>query len=80
MAGHTWVADVGRDNAARLADESPLEPQRRPQDLGDGRVRLDERALEAARGLGADEDGHVTDNDELLMWIHLDAYSLLADD
>jgi hypothetical protein len=71
MAGHTWVADVGRDNAARLADESPLEPQRRPQD---------ERALEAARGLGADEDGHVTDNDELLMWIHLDAYSLLADD
>jgi hypothetical protein len=75
-----WVVEVGRTNAAWLATESRtarLAREYRPVDLGDGRVRYSTRALGAARELGEEEDGFLTDDaDGLRVWIGDDAYEL----
>jgi hypothetical protein len=79
-----WVADVGADNARWLATESRtarLASEYRPRDLGDGRVEYNALALGAARELGEEEDGYITDDgDGLRVWIEDDAYEMLADD
>ena len=64
-----------RWTAARLASEY------RPRDLGDGRVEYNALALGAARELGEEEDGYITDDgDGMRVWIEDDAYEMLADD
>jgi hypothetical protein len=79
-----WVADVGADNARWLATESRtarLASEYRPRDLGDGRVEYNALALGAARELGEEEDGYITDDgDGMRVWIEDDAYEMLADD
>jgi hypothetical protein len=79
-----WVADVGVDNARWLATESRtarLAAEYRPRDLGDGRVEYNGLALGAARELGEEEDGYITDDgDGLRVWIAEDAFDMLADD
>lgn len=83
MARH-WVAEVGADNARFLATEcrtARLASEYRPVDLGDGRVAFSERALDAIRELGEEEDGYITDDgDGMRVWIEDDAYEMLADD
>jgi hypothetical protein len=78
------VADVGADNARWLATESRtarLASEYRPRDLGDGRVEYNALALGAARELGEEEDGYITDDgDGMRVWIEDDAYEMLADD
>jgi hypothetical protein len=78
------VADVGVDNARWLATESRtarLASEYRPRDLGDGRVEYNSLALGAARELGEEEDGYITDDGEgMRVWIQDDAYEMLADD
>jgi hypothetical protein len=79
-----WVAEVGSENARWLATESRtarLASEYRPRDLGDGRVEYNALALGAARELGEEEDGYITDDgDGLRVWIQDDAYEMLADD
>jgi hypothetical protein len=79
-----WVADVGAENARWLATESRtarLASEYRPRDLGDGRVEYNALALGAARELGEEEDGYITDDgDGMRVWIEDDAYEMLADD
>lgn len=78
---HTWVVDVGVENAARLARESRtalLAPEYRPVDIGGGRVRYSHRALGSARELGPEEDGYLTEDGEgLRVWIGEDAFELV---
>jgi hypothetical protein len=80
MRNQTWVADVGPENAAWLATESRtarLAPEFRPRDLGDGRVELRPRALDASREMGEEEDGYISDDGEgLRIWIGDDAFEL----
>ena len=84
MRNQRWVADVGVDNARWLATESRtarLASEYRPRDLGDGRVEYSSLALGAARELGEEEDGYITDDGEgMRVWIQDDAYEMLADD
>ena len=84
MSNQRWVADVGVDNARWLATESRtarLASEYRPRDLGDGRVEYSALALGAARELGEEEDGYITDDGEgMRVWIQDDAYEMLADD
>lgn len=83
MAERMYVAQVGEENAARLANESRtawLAQEYRPHDIGDGRIRLSERALGASRELGEEEDGAITDDaDGLRIWIGDDAYDLVRE-
>jgi hypothetical protein len=76
----SWVADVGPDNTRWLATESRtarLAREYRPADAGGGRVRYSARALDAARELGEEEDGYLTDDgDGLRVWIGDDAFDL----
>ncbi|MCO1656529.1 hypothetical protein [Pseudonocardia humida] len=80
MRDERWVGEVGEDNARWLATESRtarLASEYRPRDLGDGRVEYGYRALDAARELGEEEDGYLTDDAEgLRVWIGDDAYEL----
>ena len=80
MRDEAWVVEVGEANAAWLAAESRtarLAREYRPVDLGDGRVRYNARALGAARELGEEEDGFLTDDaDGLRVWIGDDAFEL----
>ncbi|MFR9804679.1 hypothetical protein ACL02T_20690 [Pseudonocardia sp. RS010] len=80
MRDEAWVAEVGEANAAWLATESRtarLAREYRPVDLGDGRVRYSARALGAARELGEEEDGYLTDDaDGLRVWIGDDAFEV----
>ncbi|MCE0764355.1 hypothetical protein LWC35_15760 [Pseudonocardia kujensis] len=80
MRDEAWVVEVGEANAAWLAAESRtarLAREYRPVDLGDGRVRYNARALGAARELGEEEDGFLTDDaDGLRVWIGEDAFEL----
>lgn len=80
MRNETWIADVGPENAVWLATESRtarLASEYRPVDLGDGRISYSERALGAARELGEEEDGFLTDDAEgLRVWIGDDAFEL----
>jgi len=75
-----WVGEVGEDNARWLATESRtarLASEYRPRDLGDGRIEYGHRALDAARELGEEEDGYLTDDaDGLRVWIGEDAFEL----
>ncbi len=75
-----YVAEVGADNARLLAHESRtavLAREYRPQDLGGGRVAYSELALGAARELGEEEDGAISDDaDRLRVWVGEDAYDL----
>ncbi|GAA1292721.1 hypothetical protein GCM10009609_71800 [Pseudonocardia aurantiaca] len=84
MRNQRWIADVGADNARWLAAESRtarLAAEYRPRDLGEGRVEYSALALSAARELGEEEDGYITDDgDGLRVWIEDDAYEMLADD
>ncbi len=84
MRNQRWIADVGADNAKWLATESRtarLAAEYRPRDLGEGRVEYSALALGAARELGEEEDGYITDDgDGLRVWIEDDAYEMLADD
>lgn len=84
MRNRTWLADVGTDNAAWLANDSRtafLAREYRPHDLGDGRIAFSELALGASRELGEEEDGCITDDaDGLRIWIGDDAYELEVDD
>lgn len=84
MTNQRWVADVGADNARWLATESRtarLAAEYRPRDLGDGRVEYTALALGAARELGEEEDGYITDDgDGLRVWIEDDAFELFTDD
>lgn len=77
----TWIAEVGIDHAAWLASESRtarLAREYRPRDLGDGRVALSARALDASRELGEEEDGYITDDGEgLRIWVGDDAFELV---
>ncbi|CAN5921962.1 hypothetical protein BH23ACT10_BH23ACT10_15180 [soil metagenome] len=77
-----YVADVGEDNARRLATESRtalLAPEYRPVDMGDGRIALNAQALGASRELGEDEDGAITDDgDGLRIWVGDDAFQLVS--
>jgi hypothetical protein len=46
-------------------------------DLGGGRISFSERALDAARELGEEEEGYITDDGEgLRVWLGEDAYEL----
>ncbi|HVL83193.1 MAG TPA: hypothetical protein VM367_02710 [Pseudonocardia sp.] len=80
MRDETWVADVGAEHAHWLATESRtarLAREYRPMDLGDGRISYSKRALGAARELGEEEDGYLTDDAEgLRVWIGDDAFEL----
>ena len=84
MTNQRWVADVGADNARWLATESRtarLAAEYRPRDLGDGRVEYTALALGAARELGEEEDGYITDDgDGLRVWIGDDAFEMATDD
>jgi len=75
-----WVGEVGEDNARWLATESRtarLASEYRPRDLGGGRIEYGHRALDAARELGEEEDGYLTDDaDGLRVWIGEDAFEL----
>jgi hypothetical protein len=75
-----YLAEVGEENAALLATESRtawLAREYRPQDVGDGRVRLSGLALGASRELGEGEDGAITDDaDGLRIWVGDEAYEL----
>jgi hypothetical protein len=48
-------------------------------DLGDGQVMLDEDAMAALRGLPPDRDGHVSDENELSLFIGGARYPLAAE-
>jgi hypothetical protein len=78
------VADVGADNARWLATESRtarLAAEYRPRELGGGRVEYSGLALGAARELGEEEDGYITDDgDGLRVWMGDDAFELVGDD
>ena len=80
MVEQSWVARVGVANAGWLATESRtarLAREYRPLDEGDGRIRYSTRALGAARELGEEEDGYLTDDGEgLRVWIGDDAFEL----
>jgi hypothetical protein len=75
----TYTAHIGRAEARWLADPArgPLSPagfygrgvSGQVTDLGDGHVLLDEEAVTALRGLPPDRDGHVSDEDGLLLSI-----------
>jgi hypothetical protein len=75
----TYTAHVGQAEARWLADmaRGPLSPAGfyglgpggMITDLGDGRVVLDENAMGALRGLPPGRDGHVRDQDGLLLCI-----------
>lgn len=84
MRNQLWVAEVGSDNARWLATESRtarLAAEYRPRDLGDGRIEYGHLALGAARELGEEEDGYITDDGEgLRVWIGDDAFELVGDD
>lgn len=84
MRNQRWVADVGAGNARWLATESRtarLAAEYRPRDVGDGRIEYSDLALGAARELGEEEDGYITDDGEgMRVWIQDDAYEMLADD
>lgn len=83
MHEQSWVADVGVDHAEWLATESRtarLAREYRPIDEGGGRIRYSTRALGAARELGEEEDGFLTDDgDGLRVWIGEDAFELELD-
>ncbi len=78
----TYVAEVGVDNARRLAVDSRtamLAREYRPIDLGDGRIALSALALGASTELGEEEDGAITDDAEgLRIWVGDDGYELLV--
>jgi len=80
MRNDVWEAEVGVEHAAWLATESRtarLAREYRPIDLGEGRVRYNGLALGAARELGEEEDGYLTeDGDGLRLWIGDDAFEL----
>lgn len=80
MHGQRWVAEVGIDNASWLATESRtarLAREYRPRDIGDGLVEFPALALGAARELGEEEDGYITDDgDGLRVWVGDDAFEL----
>ncbi len=80
MAPRRYVADVGDANAEFLATEcrtARLASEYRPVDLGGGRIALSERALDAIRELGEEEDGYITDDGAgLRIWIGEDAFEL----
>ncbi|MDT7631574.1 MAG: hypothetical protein QOI50_3504 [Pseudonocardiales bacterium] len=80
MATRSYVADVGEQNATFLAHQSRtafLASEYRPMDLGGGRISFSERALDAARELGEEEEGYITDDGEgLRVWLGEDAYEL----
>ncbi|MCX6467665.1 MAG: hypothetical protein NTW05_29390 [Pseudonocardiales bacterium] len=80
MSEQSWVADVGDEHAHWLATESRtarLAREYRPMDEGEGRIRYSARALGAARELGEEEDGYLTDDGEgLRVWIGDDAFEL----
>lgn len=85
MRNDSWVAEVGEDNAKWLATESRtarLAREYRPVDLGDGKVRYNALALGAARELGEEEDGFLTDDHEgLRVWIgDDDAFELVLEE
>jgi hypothetical protein len=73
----TYTADVGQAEARWLADPAhgPLSTAGfygqgiggLITDLRDGRVMLDENAVAALRGLPPDWDGHVSDQDGLVL-------------
>jgi hypothetical protein len=75
-----WVAEVGPDNAEWLATESRtarLAREYRPVAVGEGRIEYNPLALGAARELGEEEDGFLTDDAEgLRVWIGDDAFEL----
>lgn len=74
------MGEVGVANAGWLATESRtarLAREYRPRDLGDGRIEYSDLALGAARELGEEEDGYLTDDaDGLRVWLGDDAYEL----
>jgi hypothetical protein len=84
----TYTANIGRAEARWLADSArgPLSPagfygrgvSGQVTDLGDGYVLLDEEAVAALSGLPADRDGHVSDEDGLLLSIGGATYRLAA--
>ncbi|MBW0118710.1 hypothetical protein [Pseudonocardia abyssalis] len=80
MKSDVWEAEVGTDHAAWLATESRtagLAREYRPIDIGEGRIRYNYLALGAARELGEEEDGYLTDDAEgLRVWIGDDAFEL----
>jgi hypothetical protein len=80
MHGDRWVGEVGEDNARWLAAESRtarLASEYRPRDLGEGRIEYSDLALGAARELGEEEDGFLTDDgDGLRVWIGDDPFDL----
>ncbi|WP_344416463.1 hypothetical protein [Pseudonocardia ailaonensis] len=84
MRDEAWVVEVGEDNAAWLAAESRtarLAREYRPMDVGEGRVRYSALALGAARELGEEEDGFLTEDAEgLRVWIGDDAFELELDE
>ena len=75
-----WVAQVGAEHAEHLATRSRtalLAPQYRPRDLGEGAVAYGADALGAARELGEEEDGAITDDgDGLRVWVGDEAFDL----
>lgn len=84
MLNQRWVAEMGVENATWLATESRtarLASEYRPRDIGDGRIEYNTLALGAARELGEEEDGYITDDGEgLRVWIGEDAFELVLVD
>jgi hypothetical protein len=83
VTNQRWVADVGTGNARWLATESRtarLAAEYRPRDLGDGRIEYSALALGAARELGEEEDGFITDDgDGVRVWVGDDAFELVGE-
>ncbi len=81
MQDQRWAADVGEKNAIWLATESRtagLAREYRPRDLGGGQIEWSTLALGAARELGEEEDGFLTEDGEgLRVWIGEDAFELI---
>lgn len=84
MRDGIWEAEVGVEHAEWLATESRtarLAREYRPVDAGGGRIRYSYRALGAARELGEEEDGYLTDDgDGLRVWMGDEAFELELSD
>jgi hypothetical protein len=69
-AWNVYMAEVGEDHAQYMAETGMARGGLRIADLGDGRIALDEDAVQNLMRLIDDDDGVVVrDGDKLQLWI-----------